>query len=103
MPWCPQCDEVFPEGPECPRCHATLLDVEEPSAPVPVPGALSQLRVPRRIRRGFERLGGPAVPSRGMVAVAALLVALAAVFALGRVTAVTGDGPAVRAHAPRAL
>ena len=25
MPWCPRCDETFPQGPACPRCSARLI------------------------------------------------------------------------------
>lgn len=99
MPWCPRCDEVFPEGPACPRCSARLID----RGPGPVHSELQALpelptiKVSRRDRRALERLSGPRAPSsRALVcAIAALVFAVG--FLLGRLGSLEMSQPAVRA------
>lgn len=96
MPWCPRCDEVFPEGPACPRCRAALVEVSgvtqaEDRQTVVLPA----LRLPRRYRRAFGTRPPP--PPRHLLAVALSLVLVAGGFTLGRMSAVPPDGPVMRA------
>lgn len=98
MPWCPRCDEVFPEGPACPRCRAALVEVSgvtqaEEHAPVVLP----HVRLPRRLRRAIGGHRPPAPPPRHLIAVAVSLVLVAGGFTLGRMSAVPPDSPALRA------
>jgi hypothetical protein len=99
MPWCPRCDEVFPEGPACPRCSARLIDGGRGSAHEELQAVqqLPQIRVSRRDRRALERLSGPRAPSsRALVcAVAALVFAVG--FLLGRLGSLEMSQPSVRA------
>src|SRR5438045_4054687 len=106
MPWCPRCDEVFPEGPACPRCRATLVEMSGVAqAEEHQPGAtLPALRVPRRLRRAFSgtQQQQPPPPPRHLIAIALALVLVAGGFTLGRVSGVPSDSPAMRS-APIAL
>ena len=70
MPWCPRCDETFPEGPACPRCSARLVARERETHEDTldsVPG-LRSIKVSRRYLRALERLSraeGVVVPRSG--------------------------------------
>lgn len=98
MPWCPRCDEVFPEGPTCPRCRAQLLDVgaEATSGPVPSSGSLPQVEVPRRLRRAFERMDREPTPPRHLLALALACLLFAGGFLVGRMGSLASDGPVLR-------
>lgn len=61
-------------------------------------GGLPQLKVPRRLRRAFDRLNRPAGPPRQLVAFAVSLVLFAGGFALGRMGAVPADAPVIRSQ-----
>lgn len=98
MPWCPRCDEVFPEGPTCPRCRSSLVDVgvEAPSGPVPSDANLPQVEVPRRLRRAFDRMGRQPTPPRHLVAFALACLLFAGGFLVGRMSSLAPQGPALR-------
>lgn len=99
MPWCPRCDEVFPEGPACPRCSTRLVDRDR--------GALSDellalpelatIKVSRRDRRALERLSGPKAPSTRVLALAVAALVFAVGFLFGRLGSIETDVPSVRA------
>jgi hypothetical protein len=99
MPWCPRCDEIFPEGPACPRCSTRLVDRErggfgeevQPVADFPM------IKVSRRDRRALERLSGPKAPSSRVLAAAVAALVFAVGFLLGRLGTVEPAGPSVRA------
>lgn len=104
MPWCPRCDEVFPDGRACPRCRARLEPSDAGRSPhsfQPVE-ELPQLRVPRRYRRAFERLSEPKAPSQRLLAIAAASLLFAVGFLLGRLGSPGTSQPAVHALAPAA-
>jgi len=99
MLWCPRCDEVFPEGPACPRCSTRLVDRDR--------GALSDellalpelatIKVSRRDRRALERLSGPKAPSTRLLALAVAALVFAVGFLVGRLGSIQTDTPSVRA------
>jgi len=87
MPWCPRCDETFPEGPACPRCSARLVARERETHEdtlESVPG-LRSIKVSRRYLRAFERLSAPKASSSRALALALVLLVFATGFLLGRV------------------
>lgn len=96
MPWCPHCDEVFPEGPACPRCRAALVEVQGGSHPDDAQLAISlpPLKVPRRMRRAM-RTQYP-TPPRHLIGFSMALVLLAGGFVLGRMSGVQTDSPGLR-------
>ncbi len=99
MPWCPRCDETFPQGPACPRCSARLVardreTYEDALQSVP---ALKQLKVSRRYARAFDRLSGPRAPSSRALALALVTLVFASGFLLGRVGSLGPSVPTVRA------
>lgn len=99
MPWCPRCDEVFPEGPACPRCAMRLVEREgalggDELQAVP---ELATLKVSRRDRRALERLSGPKVPSSRVLAAAVAALVFAVGFLAGRLGSIEPDVPSVRA------
>lgn len=98
MPWCPRCDEVFPEGPTCPRCRSSLVDVgvEAPSGSGPPGGSLPQVEVPRRLRRAFDRMGRRPTPPRHLIAFAMACLLFAGGFLVGRMSSLAPEGPALR-------
>lgn len=96
MAWCPRCDEVFPQGPDCPRCGTALVD-DSPSArggerPT---GNLPQLKVPRRVRRAFDRMSSEPAPPRHLMALATAAILFAGGFLLGRLGSMAPDLPAI--------
>lgn len=101
MPWCPRCDEVFPDGIACPRCRSRLLPQDGGTAHAlqPVEG-LPQLKVPRRYRRAFERLGEPKAPSQRLLVVATASLVFALGFLLGRIGSSGVSQPVVQALPP---
>ncbi len=108
MPWCPRCDETFPEGPVCPRCSARLVQREdevtgeiETLRSVP---AVRSLRVSRRHRRALERMSGPRAQPMRMLALSIVALVFVSGFLLGRFAGIGPAGPTVHALAPtRAL
>jgi hypothetical protein len=99
MPWCPRCDETFPEGPACPRCSARLIARERDSHEDTlhtVPG-LRAIKVSRRYLRAFERLSAPRASSSRALALALVLLVFATGFLLGRVGSVPQAQPTVHA------
>jgi hypothetical protein len=101
MPWCPRCDEVFPEGPDCPRCRSALVESAEGSPPATAPAGIPAIKIPRRLRRAFATTR-PAPPPRQLIALSMALVLVAGGFVLGRMSAVPPDSPVVRS-APTGL
>jgi hypothetical protein len=100
MPWCPRCDETFPEGPACPRCNARLIQRESESVAETIESvpALRGLTVSRRYRRALSRLSGPKGPSPRVLVAALAMLVFAVGFLLGRLASVTpSPGPTVRA------
>ena len=99
MPWCPRCDETFPQGPACPRCSARLVarEREAPDDPLTVVPGLRSIKVSRRDRRALERLSGPRAPSSRALALALVLLVFASGYLLGRVGSVGTSGPTIRA------
>lgn len=99
MPWCPRCDETFPEGPACPRCSARLIarerDTHEDTLES-VPG-LRAIKVSRRYLRAFERLSAPKASSSRALALALVLLVFATGFLLGRMGSVPASTPTVQA------
>jgi hypothetical protein len=99
MPWCPRCDETFPEGPACPRCSARLVardhQTHEDTLQT-VPG-LKSIKVSRRYMRAFERMSGPRASSSRALALALVMLVFASGFLLGRVGSLTPTTPTVRA------
>ena len=97
MPWCPSCDEVFPEGPHCPRCRSPLVDDPDAARRIDVPAAaqLPQLKVPRRLRRAFGGRSVEGAPPRSMLALALACLLFAAGFLLGRMGSLVPEGPVV--------
>src|SRR5581483_358346 len=102
MPWCPRCDETFPEGPACPRCNARLIqregDVEVDSLRA-VP-AIRSVHVSRRSRRALERLSGPRPHSLRLLAFSIVALVFVSGFLLGRFA---GIGPASEPATVRTL
>lgn len=98
MPWCPRCDETFPEGPACPRCSARLISRERdtPEDTLHAVPALRALKVSRRYRRALDRLSGPKVPSSRALVFALILLVFASGFMLGRVGSLGAGQPTVR-------
>lgn len=99
MPWCPRCDETFPQGPACPRCNARLVAREhdqEEDALQSVPG-LRSVKVSRRYLRALERLNAPRQSSARLLALALVLLVFASGYLIGRVGSVTPSQPTVRA------
>ncbi len=99
MPWCPRCDETFPQGPACPRCSARLVarEREVPDDPLTAVPGLRSIRVSRRDRRALERLSGPRAPSSRALALALILLVFASGYLLGRVASIAPSQPTVRA------
>src|ERR687895_2821125 len=99
MPWCPRCDETFPQGPACPRCSARLVarERESPEDPLTSVPGLRSIRVSRRDRRALERLSGPRAPSSRALALALVLLVFASGYLLGRVGSIGTSQPTVRA------
>ena len=99
MPWCPRCDETFPEGPACPRCSARLVarerDTHEDTLES-VPG-LRSIKVSRRYLRALERLSAPKASSSRALALALVLLVFATGFLLGRIGSVPTSQPTVHA------
>jgi hypothetical protein len=99
VPWCPRCDETFPEGPACPRCSARLVarerDTHEDTLES-VPG-LRQVKVSRRYLRALERMSAPKASSSRALALALVLLVFATGFLLGRIGTVPTATPAVHA------
>ncbi|MGH2758034.1 MAG: hypothetical protein ACRDKJ_00555 [Actinomycetota bacterium] len=102
MPWCPRCDEVFPEGPACPRCSARLVDRGQGWVPDDLQAEpdFPMIKVSRRDRRALERLSGPKAPSSRVVAVAVATLVFAVGFLVGRIGSLEQVGPSVRALPP---
>lgn len=99
MPWCPRCDEVFPEGPACPRCSTRLVDRERGAISdelLALP-ELATIKVSRRDRRALERLSGPKAPSTRVLALAVAALVFAVGFLVGRLGSIESDVPSVRA------
>ncbi len=95
MPWCPRCDESFPEGPACPRCNARLIQREEDTVEAvdalrSVP-AVRSVHLSRRNRRAFERLSAPRAHSLRLLAFSIIALVFVSGFLLGRFA---GIGPA---------
>ncbi len=100
MPWCPRCDETFPEGPACPRCNARLIQRESENLADTIESvpALRGLTVSRRYRRALHKLSGPKGPSPRVLIAALAMLVFAVGFLLGRLASVTPNpGPTVRA------
>jgi hypothetical protein len=98
MPWCPHCDEVFPEGPDCPRCSTPLVErAAAPSAAeLQFGGGLPKIKVPRRYRRAFDRLSGSEPAPKPLVAVALAFILFSLGFLLGRMDSLSSVGPTIR-------
>ncbi len=99
MPWCPRCDETFPEGPACPRCSARLVARERETYEdtlESVPG-LRAIKVSRRYLRALERLSAPKASSSRALALALVLLVFATGFLLGRIGSVPTSQPTVHA------
>ncbi len=99
MPWCPFCDEVFPEGPACPRCSTRLVDRDRGAMSdelLALP-ELATIKVSRRDRRALERLSGPKAPSARALALAVAALVFAVGFLFGRLGSIQPDVPSVRA------
>jgi hypothetical protein len=99
MPWCPRCDETFPEGPACPRCNTRLVARERETHEdtlTTVPG-LRAIKVSRRYLRALERLSAPKASSSRALTLALVLLVFATGFLLGRVGSVPAAQPTVRA------
>ncbi|HVL81677.1 MAG TPA: hypothetical protein VM840_08805 [Actinomycetota bacterium] len=86
MPWCPACDEIFPSGPSCPRCRTQLVEMADltDTPETGSGGALPQLKVPRRLRRAFDRMNRPAVPPRQLLSLVLGLLVFLAGMAVGQ-------------------
>ncbi len=99
MPWCPRCDEIFPEGPACPRCSIRLVDRDRGGLPEEMHAVpeFPMIKVSRRDRRALERLSGPKAPSSRVLAAAVAALVFAVGFLLGRLGTVEPAGPSVRA------
>lgn len=100
MPWCPRCDEVFPEGPACPRCSTRLVDRGQSSFPddLQTEPDFPMIKVSRRDRRALERLSGPKAPSSRVLALAVAALVFAVGFLVGRIGSLEQVGsPSVRA------
>ena len=99
MPWCPRCDETFPEGPSCPRCSARLVARERGTttedALDSVPG-LRHIRVSRRYLRAFDKLSTSAPSSSRGLVLALVLLIFAAGFVVGRMVVTPVGGPTIR-------
>lgn len=98
MPWCPTCDETFPEGPDCPRCTTPLVErAAQPAVPeLQLGGNLPKIKVPRRYRRAFDRLSGAEPTPKPLIAVALAFILFSLGFLLGRMDTVSSIGPTVR-------
>lgn len=102
MPWCPRCDETFPEGPACPRCNARLIQregdaVEAVDALRSVP-AIRGVHLSRRTRRALERLSGPRPHSLRLLAFSIVALVFVSGFLLGRFAGIGPNSePTVRA------
>lgn len=102
MPWCPRCDETFPQGPACPRCSARLVARERETfddSLESVPG-LKSVRVSRRYLKALERLSGPRASGSRALAFALVLLVFASGFLLGRVGSIGSSSPTVRSLPP---
>jgi len=105
MPWCPRCDETFPEGPACPRCNARLIQregdgLEAFDALREVP-AVRSVHVSRRNRRALERLSGPRTHPVRMLAFSIVALVFVSGFLLGRFAGIgPASEPTVHALAP---
>ena len=99
MPWCPRCDETFPEGPACPRCSARLIarDRDSPEDTLHTVPGLRAIKVSRRYLRAFERMSAPRASSSRALALALVLLVFATGFLLGRVGSVPQAQPTVHA------
>jgi hypothetical protein len=75
-----------------------LVDVSDVGAGAEMQsgGNLPQLKVPRRLRKAFDRLNRPATPPRQLMGFTLLLLVFAGGVLLGRLGGVPGDGPDVR-------
>lgn len=99
MPWCPECDEIFPEGPACPRCRTMLLDASGTLRSVEGQGELPKLKVSRGLQRAFERQArsrSEPGPPRGVLLFAIALLLFAGGFLTGRMGSLSPDSPAIR-------
>ncbi|MEX2394369.1 MAG: hypothetical protein WD826_07810 [Actinomycetota bacterium] len=99
MPWCPRCDETFPEGPACPRCSARLVarERETPEETLETVPGLRSVKVSRRYLRAFERLSGPRPSGSRALALALVLLVFSSGFLLGRLGSVVPSQPVVGA------
>jgi hypothetical protein len=105
MPWCPRCDETFPEGPACPRCNARLIqrdpdgvDTIDELRSVP---AVRGVHVSRRHRRALERLSAPRTRSLRLLAFSIVALVFVSGFLLGRFAGIGPVGePTVHGLAP---
>lgn len=97
MPWCPECDEVFPEGPACPRCRTPLVDVGDEGGGEPSAAGknLPQVEVPRRLRRAMQRMGREPAPPRHLLLFALACILFAGGFVAGRMGSLVPDQPVV--------
>jgi len=102
VPWCPRCDEVFPDGTACPRCSTRLVDRDRGSIPEELQGIpdFPTIKVSRRDRRALERLSGPKAPSSRVLALAIAALVFAVGFLAGRIGSLEPAGPSVRALPP---
>lgn len=98
MPWCPQCDETFPEGPDCPRCTTPLVEraTGQPTAEMQQGGSLPRIKVPRRYRRAFERLGRSEPAPKPLITIALAFILFSLGFLLGRMDSISTVSPAIR-------
>lgn len=102
MPWCPRCDENFPQGPACPRCSARLVarEVETYEDTLHTVPGLKSIKVSRRYMRALERLSGPRASSSRALALALVMLVFASGFLLGRVGGLGPNASTVGALAP---
>ncbi len=99
MPWCPRCDETFPEGPACPRCGVRLIarEGESPEDTLHAVPGLRSIKVSRRYLKALERLNAPPRQSSARpLALALVLLVFASGFLLGRVGDVGIPTPTVQ-------
>src|SRR2546428_10171875 len=104
MPWCPRCDETFPQGPACPRCNARLIqregEADDGIGSLRGVPAVQGLRLPRRHRRAMERLSGPRPHSLRMLAFSIVALVFVSGFLLGRFAGIPPTEPTIRALQP---
>lgn len=93
MPWCSQCNEVFPDGRDCPRCSSPMQDT--PGVAAPYDTALPVIKIPRRLRRAFGRVDPHPRPRLSSV-VFALMVFTGGVV-VGHLGSLPGIQPQLRA------